>query len=155
PGRVPAALDRRQPRARRRPPRGRAPRGLGSPRGAGMSVTGPSAARERLRTVLGLAADAPPARIAQSPSAPDGPEPSRPGVVAPAGSDVPASRRGPDPALATGAGVVLVAGQGRGIDGLVRTGPVDGYHDGLAHRLVRAGLTVLCPEMLSFGRRRF
>ena len=39
--------------------------------------------------------------------------------------------------------MVLVAGHGRGIEDLVRTDPVDG-HDGLAHKLVRAGLTVLC-----------
>src|SRR5699024_9935710 len=98
----------------------RAPRGLGSPRGAGMSVTGPSAARERLRTLLGLAADAPPARIAQSPSAPDGAEPAEGRGVAPGGTDSPACLPRPDPPLAIG-----------------------------------AGLTVLCPEMLSFGRRRF
>lgn len=48
-----------------------------------------------------------------------------------------------------------MAGHGRGIDDLVRTDPADGFHDGLAHKLVRAGMTVLCPEMVSFGRRRF
>ena len=28
------------------------------------------------------------------------------------------------------------------------------FHGGLAHKLVAAGFTVLCPEMISFGRRR-
>ena len=67
---------------------------------------------------------------------------------------IPAFLLRPDPAVDTGAGVVLVAGHGRGIDALVAADPADEYHDALAHKLVRAGLTVLCPEMVSFGRRR-
>src|SRR5699024_4301664 len=67
---------------------------------------------------------------------------------------IPAFLLRPDPAVDTGAGVVLVAGHGRGIDALVATDPADEFHDGLAHKLARAGLTVLCPEMISFGRRR-
>ena len=115
-----------------------------------------AAAREHLRELLGLdIADARQGRLAQLPSAPGGAEPTEVQVVTPDGTGIPAFLLRPDPALATGAGVVLVAGHGRGIDDLVRTDPVDGYHDGLAHKLVRAGLTVLCPEMLSFGRRRF
>ena len=75
-------------------------------------------------------------------------------VTAADGTSIPALLLRPDPSAATGAGVVLVAGHGRGIDDLVRTDPADEYHEGLAHKLVRAGLTVLCPEMISFGRRR-
>ncbi|MFC7374981.1 dienelactone hydrolase family protein [Brachybacterium sp. GCM10030268] len=70
------------------------------------------------------------------------------------GDVIPAFLLRPAPEVATGAAVVLVAGHGRGIDDLVSTDPADEYHDGLAHKLVRAGLTVLCPEMISFGRRR-
>lgn len=57
------------------------------------------------------------------------------------------------PARPSGAAVVLVAGHGVGIDGLVDAG--DGYHHGLALDMAAAGVTVLCPEMISFGRRRF
>lgn len=71
-----------------------------------------------------------------------------------AGGRIPALLLRPAPEAATGTGVVLVAGHGRGIDDLVRTDPVDEYHDGLAHKLAAAGVTVLCPEMVSFGRRR-
>ena len=71
------------------------------------------------------------------------------------GDEIPAFLLRPSPERATGAAVVLTAGHGRGIDDLVATDPVDEYHDGLAHKLVRAGFTVLCPEMISFGRRRF
>lgn len=75
--------------------------------------------------------------------------PGSPAALAPA---FPALLLRPDPEKATGAAVVLVAGHGRGIDDLVVP---DGYHDALAHKLVDAGMTVLCPEMISFGRRRF
>jgi pimeloyl-ACP methyl ester carboxylesterase len=50
--------------------------------------------------------------------------------------------------------VVAVAGHGDGIDDLVAPTGTDDFHGGLAHKLVGAGFTVLCPEMISFGRRR-
>lgn len=68
--------------------------------------------------------------------------------------DIPALLLRPAPQDDIGAGVVLIAGHGRGIDDLVRTDPADDYHGGLAHSLAAAGFTVLCPEMISFGRRR-
>src|SRR5699024_855283 len=83
--------------------------------------------------------------------APSGEPGAEPGL---ARDVIPAFLLRPDPAVDTGAGVVLVAGHGRGIDALVATDPADEFHDGLAHKLARAGLTVLCPEMISFGRRR-
>jgi len=54
------------------------------------------------------------------------------------------------------AAVVAVAGHGpRGIDALVEPNPgADDFHGGLARKLALAGFTVLCPEMISFGRRR-
>lgn len=75
-------------------------------------------------------------------------------ILAADGTVIPAHLLRPDPARAHGAAVVLVAGHGRGIDDLVRTGPADEYHGALAHRVAAAGFTVLCPEMQSFGRRR-
>ena len=50
--------------------------------------------------------------------------------------------------------VVAVAGHGGGIDDLVAPPGAGDFHGGLAHKLVEAGFTVLCPEMISFGRRR-
>jgi pimeloyl-ACP methyl ester carboxylesterase len=50
--------------------------------------------------------------------------------------------------------VVAVAGHGSGIDDLVVPPGAGDFHGGLAHKLVAAGFTVLCPEMISFGRRR-
>ncbi len=50
--------------------------------------------------------------------------------------------------------VVAVAGHGAGIDDLVAPPGGDDFHGGLAHKLVADGFTVLCPEMISFGRRR-
>ena len=50
--------------------------------------------------------------------------------------------------------VVAVAGHGGGIDDLVAPRGAGDFHGGLAHKLVDAGFTVLCPEMISFGRRR-
>ena len=145
----------------------------------------PAAARERLRSLLGLSADAAtttvagpstvagphlvgaaevradgtPAEVllrAADSGAPEGAETAdgAGSTHVAAATDIPALLLRPPPETATGAAVVLVAGHGRGIEDLVRTDPVDGYHDGLAHKLVRAGLTVLCPEMLGFGRRR-
>ena len=130
----------------------------------------PALRRERLRELLGLEA----AQVSGPHSAEAGRAeheragelvelPPAPGDGSPAevmlrgadGNRIPAFLLRPEPEHATGAGVVLVAGHGRGIDDLVRTDPTDAYHEGLAHKLVRAGLTVLCPEMISFGRRRF
>ena len=50
--------------------------------------------------------------------------------------------------------VVAVAGHGGGIDDLVAPTGAGDFHGGLAHKLAAAGFTVLCPEMISFGRRR-
>ena len=50
--------------------------------------------------------------------------------------------------------VVAVAGHGGGSDDLVAPTGAGDFHGGLAHKLVAAGFTVLCPEMISFGRRR-
>ncbi len=50
--------------------------------------------------------------------------------------------------------VVAVAGHGGGIDDLLAPTDAGDFHGGLAHKLVAAGFTVLCPEMISFGRRR-
>jgi dienelactone hydrolase len=53
------------------------------------------------------------------------------------------------------AAVVAIAGHGPGIDALVEPSPgADDFHGGLARKLAAAGFTVLCPEMISFGRRR-
>ena len=50
--------------------------------------------------------------------------------------------------------VVAVAGHGGGIDDLVAPPDAGDFHGGVAHKLVATGFTVLCPEMISFGRRR-
>lgn len=70
----------------------------------------------------------------------------------PAEGGIPALLLRPAPERDTGAGVVLVAGHGPGVVGLVDR--EDGYHHGLPHDLAAAGVTVLCPEMISFGSRR-
>lgn len=116
----------------------------------------PSAARERLISLLGLttAEAEEQARLESIPSAPATGAPEEVRILAADGVSIPAFLLRPAPDVASGAGVVLVAGHGRGIDDLVRTDPSDEYHEGLAHKLVRAGFTVLCPEMISFGRRR-
>jgi dienelactone hydrolase len=120
--------------------------------------------RDRLRTLLGLDLAAAEGRLAAVPPTPPGGGPVEVELLAPCGEPgaerdadpdvIPAFLLRPDPAVDTGAGVVLVAGHGRGIDALVAADPADEYHDGLAHKLARAGMTVLCPEMISFGRRR-
>lgn len=53
-----------------------------------------------------------------------------------------------------GLAVVAVAGHGGGIDDLVAPPGGADFHGGLAHKLAAADFTVLCPEMISFGRRR-
>src|SRR5699024_6878301 len=68
------------------------------------------------------------------------------------GAEIPAYLLRPAPEVDLGAGVVLVAGHGNGIDDLVD--PADEYHHGLAQQMASIGFTVLCPEMVSFGRRR-
>jgi dienelactone hydrolase len=119
--------------------------------------------RLRLRSLLGIAPPAissrseersSSARIGDVPTA-AGSDPVEVQIRTADGTDIPAHLLRPAPEVATGAGVVLVAGHGRGIDDLVRTDPADRYHDALANKLVDAGFTVLCPEMISFGRRRF
>ncbi|MDN5600838.1 MAG: dienelactone hydrolase family protein [Brachybacterium sp.] len=123
------------------------------------SASGATRHRERLRARLGLSDPGLEAGAdAGFEAVPPTPEVGRPAEVTVRtgeGGPIPALLLRPAPSVATGAGVVLVAGHGRGIDDLVRTDPTDDYHDGLAHKLVRAGLTVLCPEMISFGSRRF
>lgn len=114
--------------------------------------------RQQLRALLGLeaqfAGDAGLGSLEDLPPA-AGIDPTEVQVIAADGDVFPAFLLRPTPGAATGAGVVLVAGHGRGIDDLIAADPVDEYHDGLAHKLVRAGFAVLCPEMISFGRRRF
>ncbi|PWH06268.1 hypothetical protein DEO23_04590 [Brachybacterium endophyticum] len=121
--------------------------------------------RQRLRDLLGLDRfDAPFAAPLSAPRAEEGTAPSDAAaacgapqeVIVPGahGAEIPAFLLRPEPGRATGAGAVLVAGHGRGIDDLVRTDPADGSHGGPARALVQAGVTVLCPEMVSFGRRR-
>lgn len=122
-------------------------------------MTTPDALRHRLHELLGPDRFGDPAAGALAaplapPAAGASGVPEEVAVLGPDGAPIPAFLLRPDPTVATGAGVVLVAGHGRGIDDLVRTDPADGFHDGLAHKLVRAGVTVLCPEMVSFGRRR-
>jgi pimeloyl-ACP methyl ester carboxylesterase len=60
----------------------------------------------------------------------------------------------PTPHVRLDLAVVAIAGHGGGIDELVVPPGADDFHGGLAHKLVAAGFTVLCPEMISFGRRR-
>ena len=125
----------------------------------------PAARRDRLRTLLGLDADEPfEGRLAEVPERPADGSPALVRLLAPCGEpgagadappdEIPAFLLRPAPERDTGAAVALVAGHGRGIDALVAADPADEYHDGLAHKLVRAGVSVLCPEMVSFGRRR-
>lgn len=135
----------------------------------GASIDRDAAARRaHLRILLGLDLDSPVGRLAEVPPRPA--EGSAGGdvvevtLLAPCGEpgaapdapadEIPAFLLRPAPEHDTGAAVVLVAGHGRGIDALVATDPADEYHDALAHKLVRAGVSVLCPEMVSFGRRR-
>ena len=114
------------------------------------------ARRDRLRTLLGLDTTAEPTgHLAALLDAPADGGPVEVSLHGGEDEPIPAFLLRPDASAANGAAVVLIAGHGRGIDDLVRTDPVDEYHDGLAHKLVRDGFTVLCPEMLSFGRRRF
>ncbi|HYI58381.1 MAG TPA: acetylxylan esterase [Microlunatus sp.] len=70
--------------------------------------------------------------------------------------DVPCWLLAPSTERRLDAAVVAVAGHGpRGIDALIDPRPdVDDFHGGLARKLAAAGFTVLCPEMISFGRRR-
>jgi dienelactone hydrolase len=75
------------------------------------------------------------------------------GEIAPAGRDpFPALLVRPTPRRATGAAVVLVPGHGAGMRALV--GPGDAYHGAIVQRLADRGITVLVPEMISFGERR-
>lgn len=137
--------------------------------------------RERLRSLLGLpeaGGDRPPSALVRVPPtssaepadapirAADETSPHTADDVSPHavdeasihtadGDEIPTFLLRPIPDRATGAAVVLIAGHGRGIDDLVATDPVDEYHGGLAHKFVSAGFMVLCPEMISFGRRRF
>ena len=116
----------------------------------------PATARDHLRTLLGFdTAAEPTGHLAALLDAPADGGPVEVSLHGGEDEPIPAFLLRPDASAANGAAVVLIAGHGRGIDDLVRTDPVDEFHDGLAHKLVRDGFTVLCPEMLSFGRRRF
>ena len=124
----------------------------------------PGERREHLRALLGVDLSLPEGRFADVPPGPANGSPVEVQLLAPSGEPgaqpdadpdvIPAFLLRPDPAVDIGVGVVLVAGHGRGIDALVAADPADEYHDALAHKLVRAGFTVLCPETVSFGRRR-
>ncbi|GAA1489849.1 dienelactone hydrolase family protein [Brachybacterium sacelli] len=118
----------------------------------------PARRRQHLRALLGLesrfAGDTGLARLENLLPAAGG-DPVEVEVLTSDGEGIPAFLLRPAPERSTGAAAVLIAGHGRGIDDLVAADPVDEYHDGLAHKLARAGFTVLCPEMISFGRRRF
>lgn len=126
--------------------------------------TDDAARRAHLRTLLGLDLTAAEGRLAEVPPRSADGSPVLVTLLAPCGEPgagpaapadrIPAYLLRPAPEQDTGAAVVLVAGHGPGIDALVATDPADEYHDALAHKLVRAGVSVLCPEMVSFGRRR-
>lgn len=113
--------------------------------------------RHRLRELLGLdrLEPASPARL--EPPASTDTEPLVPHEVdlrLADGTVIPSFLLRPTPQTAHGMGVVLIAGHGRGIDSLVDTGESEEFNTGTAYAFVRAGFTVLCPEVLSFGRRR-
>lgn len=114
--------------------------------------------RERLRELLGLEQLAPasPARLEMSEGeAADPLQPQEVELQLADGTSIPSFLLRPEAAAANGAGVVLVAGHGRGIDSLVATAESTEFNAGTAYAFARAGFTVLCPEVLSFGRRRF
>lgn len=76
-------------------------------------------------------------------------------TVATADGDIPCWLILPPADRRLGAAVVAIAGHGSGIDNLVAISPsAEDFHGGLAHKLAAVGFTVLCPEMISFGRRR-
>ncbi|MGY5765307.1 alpha/beta hydrolase family protein [Brachybacterium sp. DNPG3] len=121
----------------------------GTPVGPEVGADGPVLVSIRRTPIEGASA-------AASAGSPDGSDAEI--EVAPSAAeqaDIPAYLLRPAPDRDLGAGVVLIAGHGRGIDDLVSTDPADEYHDGLAHTLAGAGFTVLAPEAISFGRRRF
>src|SRR5699024_12274358 len=90
-----------------------------------------AARRERLRELLGLDfAGTGQGRLAQLPSDPGGGEPVEVQVVTPVGEEIPAFLLRPDPAHATGGGVVRVAGHGVGLGGLGATGSGGYVHAG-------------------------
>lgn len=121
-----------------------------------------TAKREKLRDLLGWTRLAPqtPARVRPAPRtggslpAAQPPEPLDVAVELADGTTIPSFLLRPAPDRANGAGVVLIAGHGRGIDALVDRTTTDEFNAGTAHAFAAAGYTVLCPEMLSFGRRR-
>ncbi|WP_152352564.1 hypothetical protein [Brachybacterium subflavum] len=127
------------------------------------------AERAELRSLLGcdrpgaLVPAAAPAPTAALVSGADRFDPAPPGSPAPPGPEdvqVAPADRDPFPALllrpaphrATGAAVVLVPGHGAGMRAVV--GPGDAYHGAILQRLDDRGITVLVPEMISFGERR-
>jgi dienelactone hydrolase len=116
-----------------------------------------SAPRDRLRSLLGIDLLSPtlPAELRRAgPGSLLTDTPVEAVVRTAPGSEIHSYLLIPEPSRSIGAGVVLVAGHGRGIADLVTSGEPDSYHHGLARDFVRAGFTVLCPEMVSFGSRR-
>lgn len=114
--------------------------------------------RKRLRELLGLDRLEPATPAYLEVPEPADAEPLVPhevGLRLADGTVIPSFLLRPAPEAANGMGVVLIAGHGRGIDSLVETAESDEFNTGTAHAFVRAGFTVLCPEVLSFGRRRF
>lgn len=114
--------------------------------------------RQHLHELLGLDRLAPTAPAHLDRSMPADVEPLVPHEVQlhlADGASIPSFLLRPTARKANGMGVVLVSGHGRGIDSLVSTQESEEYNTGTAYAFARAGFTVLCPEVLSFGRRRF
>lgn len=86
----------------------------------------------------------------------DGPEPEPILITVRTGDgDIPCWLLQPASERRLDAAVIAVAGHGRGIDALIEQSPdADDFDRGLARKLAASGFTVLCPEMISFGRRR-
>lgn len=114
--------------------------------------------RQRLRELLGLdrLEPATPAHLeGAEPAGTEPPAPQEVGLQLADGTSIPCFLLRPTPQKDNGMGAVLIAGHGRGIDSLVETGESEEFNTGTAYAFVDAGFTVLCPEVLSFGRRRF
>src|SRR5699024_2804116 len=114
--------------------------------------------RQRLRELLGLdrLEPATPAHLERAePAGAEPPAPQEVGLQLADGTSIPCFLLRPTPQTANATGAGRGAGQGRGIDSLVETGESEGFNAGTADAFVAAGFTVLCPEVLSFGRRRF
>jgi dienelactone hydrolase len=107
-------------------------------------------ARDRLTRLLSVPQPASVPRLSLGESGPG--SKVRSAVLATEAATIPCWLVSPPADGHNGAGIVAVAGHGRGIDALIDE--ADTYHLGLALKLADAGFTVLCPELRSFGRRR-